>query len=154
MNNPKPKEVNFYCLPIYFATPEYDEAVQLRYEILRRPLNLEFQPEDLAREYNAFHIACYDTHYNEIKGCLVLVPLDQDTIKMRQVAVQEACQGKGIGTLMVQYAEAFSRRSGYQKMELHARMTAVDFYKKKNYKIYGDSFMEIGMEHLYMSKIL
>lgn len=147
-------EVNFYCLPIDFATPEYDEAVRLRYDILRKPLNLEFQTEDLAREYDAFHIACFDTHSNEILGCLVLVPLDKDTIKMRQVAVQEKCQSKGIGTFMVHYAEEFARRIGFQKMELHARMTAVDFYKKDHYEIHGESFKEIGIEHLYMSKSL
>ena len=154
MNDPKAIELTFYCLPIDFATPEYDEAVRLRYEILRRPLNLEFQPEDLALEYDAIHIACFDTNSFDIKGCLVLVPLDKDTIKMRQVAVQENCQSKGIGTFMIRYAEEFARRSGYQKMELHARMTAVDFYIKESYEIYGNSFQEIGIEHLYMSKKL
>jgi hypothetical protein len=33
---------------ITFGTPEYDEAVALRYEILRRPLGLHFTPEQLA----------------------------------------------------------------------------------------------------------
>ena len=31
--------------PIEFATPEYDEAVGLRYRVLRKPLGLEFTTE-------------------------------------------------------------------------------------------------------------
>ena len=38
---------------IEFGTPEYDESVRLRDLVLRKPLGLEFNPEDLALEYDS-----------------------------------------------------------------------------------------------------
>ena len=39
-----------YC-PIQFATPAYDEAVKLRYEVLKEPLGLDFTVEALSEEF-------------------------------------------------------------------------------------------------------
>ena len=36
---------------ILFGTPDFDEALKLRYEVLRKPLNLDFVAEDIAKEY-------------------------------------------------------------------------------------------------------
>jgi hypothetical protein len=33
-----------YTIEIDFGTPEYDEAVRLRTDVLRKPLGLEFTP--------------------------------------------------------------------------------------------------------------
>lgn len=144
----------YYCIPIDFGTPEYDECVQLRYDILRKPLDRVFYEEDLALEYDSIHIACYDYRTLEIVGCLILKPMGNSILKMRQVAISDSVQGKGIGTIMVQYAEAHASRLGFVKMELHARITAVNFYLKNRYKKKGKVFQEVGIDHLYMFKML
>ncbi len=136
-----------------FGTPAHDETIRLRRDILRIPLNLEFEAADLAEEYDQYHLAGYD-QTGELVACLVLKSLPKDEIKMRQVAVREDVQNKGIGQLMVAASEELSRKIGFKKMVLHARKTAVPFYKKQKYKISGKEFLEIDLPHFKMIKNL
>ena len=84
--------------------------------------------------------------------CLVLKPLDEKRLMMRQLAVRENCQGKGFGRELVNYAESFARERGYAEIVLHARETARGFYQKLGYEAEGDSFTEVGLPHLAMRK--
>jgi len=143
----------YYCSIIDFGTPEFDEALKLRYEVLRKPLNMEFNPEDIAKEYDSFHIGCY-SQAGELLAVLTLKPVDSKTVKMRQVAVDPKSQSKGLGTYLVQEIEKFATVKGFEKIELHARDTAVNFYKKSGYIPKGKIFKEVGIDHLSMYKIL
>jgi predicted GNAT family N-acyltransferase len=140
-------------LDIQFATPEYDETVQLRDRILRRPLGLEFSEAQLAEEFADFHLAAYTDDW-VLRGCLVLTPTDDKTLKMRQVAVDERVQKQGVGQQLVVASESFARLRGFENMVLNARETAVPFYKKLNYDIVGERFEEVGIPHFKMMKKL
>ncbi len=144
----------FYCLEIIFGTPEFDEALNLRYNILRKPLNMEYEAEDIAKEFDSIHLGCYDNITNEIAGVLVLKPLDKHVLKMRQVAVDVTYQSKGVGTFLVSESEKLAKSLGYIKIELHARDTAIDFYLKSGYSSSGLVFKEVGIDHQFMSKNL
>ena len=143
----------YQILPIEFATPAYDESVRLRDKILRQPLGLQFTPQELAKEYEHIHLACYDTA-SQLLGCLVLVPLDKQRIKMRQVAVDEPFQKAGIGSKLVAASEVWAKQAGYQQMELHARDTAIPFYLKHQYETTGKPFVEVNISHYKMCKQL
>lgn len=138
---------------IEFGTPEYDEAVQLRYEVLRKPLGLVFTPEQLAAEYSDHHLAAF-TAAGALVGYLNLTPVDDQTIKMRQVAVAPGLQGRGIGNALVAASEDLARRLGFHSMVLHARETAVPFYLKVGYAVAGDRFEEVTIPHFKMEKEL
>lgn len=138
---------------IEFATPEYDAAVRLRYDVLRRPLGLEFSPEQLAEEYNQLHLAAFDSR-GELIGYLNLTPAGDGQVKMRQVAVAEAWQGRGVGQSLVKASETLARQLGFKKMTLHARETAVPFYTKLAYETVGDRFEEVTIPHFCMEKNL
>jgi N-acetylglutamate synthase-like GNAT family acetyltransferase len=138
-------------IEVEFATPEYDETVKLRYNILREPLGLDFIEEQLAAEYSDFHLAAYDDAWI-LRGCLVLSPKDEKVLKMRQVAVDNNVQSKGIGSLLVKASEVYARAKGYDKMELNARDTAVVFYQKLGYNTEGGMFEEVSIPHFKMVK--
>jgi N-acetylglutamate synthase-like GNAT family acetyltransferase len=138
-------------IEVEFATPEYDETVKLRYNILREPLGLDFTEEQLAAEYSDFHLAAYDDAWI-LRGCLVLTPKDGKVLKMRQVAVDNIVQSKGIGSLLVKASEVYARAKGYDKMELNARDTAVVFYQKLGYNTEGGMFEEVSIPHFKMVK--
>lgn len=134
------------------GTPEYWETIQLRRRILRTPLGLDFDPEDLAKETRDLHIAAFSLA--QLVGCLVLTPVSEEAIKMRQVAVDDQIQGKGIGTEIVLHSERVARERGYKQMVLSARDTAVPFYERLNYAKEGDMFEEVTIPHFMMSKSL
>jgi predicted GNAT family N-acyltransferase len=142
-----------FISPVEFASPEYDMTVKLRYRILREPLGLDFTVEQISMEYLDFHVVCFNEQ-NEIVGCLILSPIDGDTIKMRQVAVEGNYQRQGIGKSMVEYSEQFAGQKGFSTMSLSARELAVDFYLGLGYDIVGESYLEVGIKHLKMHKLL
>ena len=137
---------------IEHGSGEYEQTVALRDEVLRKPLGLSYDPVELAGEKESFHLALREG--NELVACLVLKPLDERCIKMRQLAVRQNAQGKGFGRELVNYAESFLKGRGYEEIVLHARETARGFYEKLGYEVEGDPFIEVGLPHLFMRKQL
>ena len=131
---------------------EYDQMVKLRQEILRKPLNLSFENSELDKEKNDILIAALDEE--EMLGCCLLAPLEKGVIRLRQMAVQNNVQGKGIGASMMNYAENIARDKGYKKLMMHARETAVGFYEKLGYKKVSKEFTEVSLPHFIMEKSL
>ena len=132
------------------GTPDYQKMVQLRYTILRQPLGLGFTPEELEKEKNDILIAAFDD--DEMLGCCMLVPVDNNTVRVRQMAVNNNLQGKGIGASIMAFAENLARDKGYNKLVMHARNTAIGFYEKFGYKVVGDEFIEVKVPHHVMEK--
>jgi len=138
---------------INFGTPLHDELVELRNQILRVPLGLEFTINDLEKEYNEIHFG-YLNSKCILLGCLQLRIIDSDILKMRQVCVIASQENKGIGKLLVKASESYATEKGFSKIELHARENAIPFYLKQNYKKVGRSFKEVGILHYKMEKKL
>ena len=134
------------------GTAEYKQMIDLRYEILRKPLHLTFKPEELEREKNDILICAFEEE--KILGCCLLTRINGNAVRLRQMAVQNNLQGKGIGASMMQFAENVARDAGYKELIMHARKTAIGFYEKLGYKISGEEFIEISIPHYVMVKKL
>lgn len=137
---------------ILHDSPEYAVEVALRYSILRQPLGLSFSAEQLSAEADSHHIGCYID--GKLVGCLVLKPIDDRQIQMRQVAVDEKAQGRGVGRMMVKYSETLARKLGFHEMVVHAREGAVPFYELLAFSKAGDCFDEVTIPHWIMVKVL
>ena len=137
---------------IDYGTKEYQQMVDLRNELLRKPLGLTFEPQELEREKEDTLISAFEE--DTILGCCLLTKVDNQCVRLRQMAVQNNLQGKGIGASMMNYAENVARDAGYSKMIMHARKTVIGFYEKLGYKVVGKEFEEITIPHLVMEKKL
>jgi N-acetylglutamate synthase-like GNAT family acetyltransferase len=137
---------------VAFGSAEYSATLALRDAVMRRPLGLQFTDEELQRDRTDFHLACHDD--GQLVGCLVLSPLSDSDVQMRQVAVPPPLQGKGIGRALVQFAEDFARRHGFSRMTLHARDTAIPFYDNLDYQRIGEPFEQVTIQHWEMTKLL
>ena len=138
---------------ISHRSPEYYQALSVRHVLLREPLGLVYTEEDIAAESEALHLI--GERFGEIIATLQLVVLaDAGVMKMRQVAVTAAMQGKGIGAALVRNAEARASENGCRRIELHAREVVVDFYKTLGYGVEGERFMEVGIPHWKMAREL
>ena len=137
---------------IKYGSSGYDREVQLRFAVLRKPLHLVFTAEQLAEEEKYIHIGYFEEE--KLIACLMLVPEKSGRIKMKQVAVDPAFQGKGYGSQIVQFAEQYAKEKKYTLMYCHARDTAVSFYSKLGYTITGEPFTEVTIPHRIMEKHL
>lgn len=137
---------------IAHGSDEYGRTVALRDAVLRRPLGLAFTPEELAKEGDSLHLAAFEGR--EVVGCLVLRPIDADRVQMRQVAVAEARQRRGVGRKLAEFAERRAVALGFREMVVHARESAAEFYTRLGYVPSGAPFREVGLVHYHMHKAL
>lgn len=137
---------------VTFGSPEYDEVVDLRYQVLRRPLGIEYVLEDLALEYKDVHFAAYTPDY-ELVGALLLNPKGE-TAQMRQAAVHPNYQKKGVGHALVAAFETYAKQAGFERIQLAARATAIPFYEKLGYHCVSDTYACVGLPHKDMEKKL
>jgi len=131
---------------------EYQQMVHLRNEILRRPLGLQFTPEELEKEKEEILIGAFEEE--KMLGCCMLIMEAANSVRLRQMAVLNNLQGKGIGRALMQFAENIARDRGFHKITMHARKTAVGFYEKLGYRISGQEFEEVTIPHYVMEKLL
>jgi ribosomal protein S18 acetylase RimI-like enzyme len=131
---------------------EYQQMVQLRNDILRRPLGLQFTPDELENEKEEILIGAFEEE--KMLGCCMLIKQDPASVRLRQMAVLNNLQGKGIGRALMQFAENIARDRGFQKITMHARKTAVGFYEKLGYRVCGQEFEEVTIPHYVMEKQL
>jgi ribosomal protein S18 acetylase RimI-like enzyme len=132
------------------GTPEYRQMVKLRDNILRKPLGLRFTDEELEKEKENLLIGAFED--DDILGCCMLVKETPQVVRLRQMAVLNDLQGKGIGRALTVFAENIARDHGYRIMSMHARKNAVGFYEKMGYVINGDEFVELTIPHFIMQK--
>ena len=134
------------------GSTEYQQMVKLRDDILRKPLGLGFTQEELEKEKSNIHIVAYEDE--RMLGCCMLVEEEPQTVRLRQMAVMNDLQGKGVGKALMQFAENIARDRGYRRITMHARKNALGFYEKMGYKTTGSEFHEITIPHYVMEKEL
>jgi N-acetylglutamate synthase-like GNAT family acetyltransferase len=134
------------------GTREYQQMVRLRNDILRKPLGLGFDQQELEEEKNDVLMGAFEDE--RILGCCLLTKVDDRTVRLRQMAVPNNLQGKGIGKALMIFAENIARDLGYKTLIMHARKTAVGFYEKLGYSAIGNEFMEVTLPHYVMEKVL
>ena len=141
-------------IDIDFGSSRYNELVELRYKILLEPLGLQFLDSFRNKEANYLHIGCVEQLDDKLVGGLILAPLDNEKIRLMQVAVDTVYRGEGIGRELVKYAEKRAKEAGYSKIIMHAMLSVVGFYEKLGYHAEGDVFDEQGITFLKMVKDL
>lgn len=137
---------------IEHGSEEYRQMVALRHDILRKPLGLHFDQAELDGEAQHLLIGAFEEEL--MLGCCMLIEEDPQTVRLRQMAVYNEKQGKGIGRALMNFAETLARDSGYKTITMHARKDAQGFYEKMGYKVSGEEFSEITIPHLVMEKKL
>ena len=137
---------------IDYGSPEYEMMLKLRNDLLRKPLGLSFDPKELEKEKDDILMGAFED--DRLLGCCLLSPMDRVTVRLRQMAVPNNMQGKGVGRALMIFAENIARDLGYRKLCMHARKTARGFYEKLGYTVTGDEFMEVTIPHYTMEKAL
>ena len=85
---------------INFNSTDWYKAVELRENVLRKPLGSRFTEAELEEEQEHIHVAGFLD--NELVATAVLVP-EGTSMKMQRVAVQENLRGQRIGSQMMTF---------------------------------------------------
>lgn len=135
------------------TTSEWTDYFDLRYRILRAPLNQPLGSEKNDGDSTGIHFALYE---NEVlKAIARLDQAEKSISQVRFVAVDTDLQGKGYGKAIMLATEKAATERGDAKMILHARDYAVDFYLKLDYQIVEKSYLLFDvLQHYLMEKNL
>jgi len=134
------------------GSKEYDQMIELRKSVLRKPLGLTYSTEDLERDKNDLLIGAFEE--DDILACCILTQKEPGTFQLRQMAVDQKMQRNGVGAAIMYFAENLAKDSGGKEVMMHARKTAMGFYEKLGYAAVGDEFSEVGIPHVEMKKNL
>lgn len=139
---------------VEYGSEDYKKTVRLRDKVMREPLGLSIDNDDLSFERNATVLAVLDG--DAILGTGVFEQKDEDTIKIRYVCVDSALQRSGVGRQLIEEIENRVRKQGIKRIYMEARVSAAEFYKKFQFHEYGNIYLmkEAPVEHIRMEKRL
>lgn len=71
-----------------------------------------------------------------------------------RMAVLADWRGRGVGAALLQALVDQARALGWDRVSLHAQVHAIGFYQRHGFVAEGDPFMEAGIEHRSMQRML
>jgi predicted GNAT family N-acyltransferase len=74
--------------------------------------------------------------------------------KIGRMAVLGEWRGKGVGAAILDFLVASARERGIKECRLHAQHHALEFYLQHGFEAEGEEFMEAGIPHVSMRKVL
>ncbi|AGS68995.1 GNAT family N-acetyltransferase [Streptomyces collinus] len=79
---------------------------------------------------------------------------DASVGSLGRLAVAGAARGLGIGVALVRAIEEAARAHGLTAVDLHAQTQALGFYERLGYVAYGPEFLDAGIPHRSMRRVL
>lgn len=137
---------------IAVGTDLHRSEQELRDAVLRRPLGRSLSATDLARDKTGHHFVGVED--GAVVACVGLYPDGAQLARLRQMAVDPARQGQGLGRGVLAFALDWARANGVTRIETHARCTARGFYDRAGFAAEGEEFPENGIPHIFMWKAL
>jgi predicted GNAT family N-acyltransferase len=137
---------------IDFATDLYNKTLELRNNYLRKPIGLTLSEADTQNEDKQLHFGVMIEQ--QLIACAVIKPVDTRIAKLRQMLVIPAFQGAGVGRFLVRQIEHSITQYGFEEVHANARISASEFYRKLGYFQQGLPFIEVGIPHIMMMKII
>jgi predicted GNAT family N-acyltransferase len=132
---------------------EWESYYDLRFRVLREPLSQPRGSEKNDGDEKGIHFAFFEN--DKVHAIARLDLMENKIAQVRFVAVDFDLQGKGFGKKIMFATESKSRELGMEKIILHARDYAVDFYLNLGYKMIEPSYKLFDvLQHFLMEKKL
>ena len=130
---------------------DFFQIVRIRAEVFIREQNVDSEIEMDEKDDTAIH--CLATYNHQPAGCLRVLLHDSEVIVGR-VAVLKKYRRHHIGKAMMNYVETLPEVQQRGKITIHAQLTAKDFYLSCGFTPVSDIYLEAGIQHISMEKIL
>jgi predicted GNAT family N-acyltransferase len=130
---------------------EMEQALELRHDVFCIEQGVPEHEELDGRDREGVHLVALGG--DQVLGtCRVL--LVGSTAQFSRLAVRRDARRQGIATALLELADEVTRASGGRRLVLHAQTYAQDLYEHAGYRPRGRVFVEAGIEHVAMEKLL
>lgn len=129
---------------------QYDALRAVRTEVFiveqQIPADLEYDQADL----HCLHAVAWD-------GPLPVGTARLDALedgRIGRVAVLKDYRRRGVGSLLMRGLEQAAKSKGLGRLWFHSQISAVPFYESLGYQTFGAEYLEAGIPHLSMEKLI
>lgn len=132
----------------------YLDALKIRHKVFVKEQGIPLSLEIDKNEALCLHFTVY---HDKGKACATgrLLPnKSYQLATLQRMAVLNDYRGQQIGQTLITYMIDYASIQGFEKIELHAQLSTIDFYKKLGFHPISDPFMIAGMKHVTMEKEL
>lgn len=130
----------------------YEDAVNIRYEVFVEEQKVPADVEIDELEDKSHHVVLYED--DQPMGTARIYHRGDGIYKIQRVAVLKNYRGKGIGVQLMKECELQISKLRGTKITLGAQLQALSFYEKLGYTAEGAEFMDAGIPHREMTKML
>lgn len=126
-----------------------DDATAVRHAVFVVEQNVP--PEIELDEFDAVcvHAVAYDAD-GQVLGTGRLLPDGH----IGRMAVHRRARGTGVGARLLQALVEAGRAAGHSRLMLNAQTHARGFYERQGFVVDGPEFMEAGIPHVAMTRVL
>lgn len=128
---------------------EREQALALRHRVFVEEQGVPEADELDGRDADGLHLVAVDD--TRVVGTCRLVFVGV-TVQFSRLAVAGPYRRHGIGSRLLEAADAETRAGGARRLVLHAQTYARELYDSHGYTPRGPTFVEAGIEHVAMEK--
>ncbi len=140
---------------VRFATSgaDHDAAYDLRRAVFEVEQNVPRPLDRDAYDNNADHVVVFDDD-GRCVGTGRVVRVDNRTCQLGRQATAADRRCHGVGSAVLESLERMARLRGLAEIVVHAQIPAQPFYARRGYVTEGGQFLEEGVPHVLMRKLL
>lgn len=130
-------------LDLKFRTIQPEETIDLRHRVMwpDSPRDSVMLPDDA----QAMHIGAFDG--NRLIGVGSFFREDR-AVRLRKLAVDFDLQGKGVASLLLDFAFNQLRSQGIETIWCDARVSAAAFYRQNGFQVETNIFQKQGLDYV------
>jgi predicted GNAT family N-acyltransferase len=130
---------------------EMAAALDLRHDVFCVEQGVPEYEELDGRDHDGIHLVA--AAQGEVIATCRLLQVGT-TVQFSRLAVRADARRQGIATKLLELADAETRALGGRRLVLHAQTYARQLYEGVGYRARGRTFIEAGIEHIAMEKVL
>lgn len=127
-----------------FAEPYAQDIVNIRTTVFLKEQKVAPEIDFDNQDQLAVHILIYQD--NKAVGTARML---QDG-HIGRVAILKPYRRCGLGSKVMAALISEARKKGYKRVFLGAQLSAIGFYEKMGFQMFGDEFIEAGIRHVEM----
>jgi predicted GNAT family N-acyltransferase len=127
---------------------------QAALQAVRIPVFVVEQKVDAREEFDDVDPICQHLLALDLNGNAIGTGRIDTHGKIGRMAVLPHWRQHGVGRAILQKAIEVARQQGLMRVYLHAQLSAKGFYEREGFAGFGAHFLEAGIEHVAMERIL
>lgn len=137
---------------IIYGSQDYQKTLDLRNQVMRKPLGLDIFQEDFSHEKQALILGVFAKE--ELLAVGVMGKVQDNWSVVEYLCVDNTLQSHGVGKLLLAKLEEISQSQKQNGIWLEARVSAQGFYEKLGYQTTGEKYFlpHAPVEHIKMVK--